>query len=98
MNDPLRLETISPDEVVEAIAVRVAELVGEPRVDASPWLTIDEAAEYLRLPKQSLYKRRDLPRRMVGSRILFHRGELDAWLDDHAEGLAPRRSVNGSRR
>ena len=89
-----------PLELVEAIARRTAELVGEAGPAASPWMTIDEAAQYLRWPKHSLYKLTGagaIPHRKHGNRILFHRGELDDWLEDYREGPVSRNGAPARR-
>jgi excisionase family DNA binding protein len=84
------------DELVERVAVRVVELLGthvSPPGEASPWLTVDEAAEYLRCKPKRIYDlvsqsrehdpgRRRLPVHRDGSRLLFLRHELDAYLLD----------------
>ena len=47
-------------------------------------LTIDEAAEFTRLAKQTLYDythRRKVPFLKAGKRLLFRKTELDAWLN-----------------
>lgn len=73
----LRIEL--PDEVVEAIARRAAEIaLGALGKTASPWMTRAEAANYLRLPLSRLEKDRRVPCHRDGGRILYHRGELDA--------------------
>jgi hypothetical protein len=70
-----------PDEVVEAIAARAAELVTETLTPhASPWMTRTEAAEYLRVPVSRLEKDKTVPCRRWDGRVLYHRAELDAWL------------------
>jgi excisionase family DNA binding protein len=48
-----------------------------------PVLTVDEAAEYLRIPKSSLYKLAQegkIPCKKVGRRWIFHRQVIDNWL------------------
>lgn len=86
------LDFLSPSARVE-LAAFVDELV-ERRLAAhaerSPWLTVEEAAEYLRWPKKRVQNwTRAMPHRKVEGRVLFHRDELDAWLDGHYAG--PRR-------
>ncbi len=52
-------------------------------------MTLAEAAEYLRWPKKRLYKLTAagaIPHRKHDHRILFHVGELEAWLDEFREG------------
>jgi excisionase family DNA binding protein len=51
-------------------------------VAASPWLTVKEAADRLRLSESYLSKAvsaNRCPHRHVGRRILIHVVELDAW-------------------
>ena len=58
----------------------------------TPYLTLTEAAQYVRLAPQTLYNHR---REIVAVRsrpLLFRREDLDAWL------AAPRRSRKGVRR
>ncbi|QPD02622.1 MAG: hypothetical protein Nkreftii_000396 [Candidatus Nitrospira kreftii] len=45
-------------------------------------LNLQEAAQFLRMSKSSLYQRKDIPRyRRPGSRVmLFDQDELEAWL------------------
>jgi hypothetical protein len=71
-----------PDEAIEAIARRAAELVLE-RLDQAPaageWFSIDEAAEFLRCSKQRIYDLRGdgrLTRFVEGGRALVARAEL----------------------
>lgn len=49
----------------------------------SPYLTLKEAAEYVRLAPQTLYNRRkELPDRLPGAgrKLIFRRSDLDEWL------------------
>ncbi len=46
-------------------------------------LTVDEAAEYLRIPKSSLYKLAQegkIPSQKVGRHWRFHKEDLNDWL------------------
>jgi len=46
-------------------------------------LTVDEAAEFLRVKKTTLYTwayRRQIPSQKVGGALRFRRGDLDRWL------------------
>jgi excisionase family DNA binding protein len=50
----------------------------------SPWLTISEAAEHLRISESTLRKRvaeNDVPHRHLGRRVVLNRDELDRWVD-----------------
>jgi excisionase family DNA binding protein len=80
-----------PQEVIEAIAVRAAELVAERlEREASPWMTRAQAARYLGLPVSRLEKNAakegsdKIPLHRDGARVLYHRDELDHWLLDKA--------------
>jgi excisionase family DNA binding protein len=49
--------------------------------------TIEEASEYLRLPKNSIYKytcKRKIPFLKFGKRILFDKHKLDEWLEQYS--------------
>jgi hypothetical protein len=78
-----------PPEMLEAIAVRVAELLGP----ASPWMTRKEAAAYLHVPVSRLEKDEQVPCHRDGGRVLYHRGELDSHClglcNDGRSGKAP---------
>jgi hypothetical protein len=68
-----------PHELIEAIAVRAAEIVlATGHSYESPWMTRREAAEYLHLPVSRLEKDRTIPHHRDNGRVLYHRGELDA--------------------
>jgi excisionase family DNA binding protein len=74
-----------------ALAAIAALLPYESAVSRSPYMTLAEAAEYLRWPKKRLYKLTAagaIPHRKHDHRILFHIGELDSWLDGFREGPA----------
>lgn len=58
---------------------------GKARDVPSPLLTTGEAAEYLRLAPVTLEcdrstRRLGIPFRKLGRRVLYHRADLDAWL------------------
>jgi len=49
--------------------------------------TIEEASEYLRVPKNSIYKytsKRKIPFLKFGKRILFDKHEIDEWLEQYS--------------
>jgi excisionase family DNA binding protein len=75
-----------PPEALEAIAVRVAELLAEREQPAlGEWLDVDDAAAYMRCAKQRVYDLSSSGRLRVakdGSRSLFRR----EWLDSYLEG------------
>lgn len=70
-----------PDELVNAIAERVVDLLGKP---AEGWLDVDEAAAYIAAPKSRIYdwiSQGRVEHRRDGRRVLFRREWLDAVLD-----------------
>ena len=102
MSDPLALTL--PPESLEAIAERAAELVLQRLGDengsaASPWLSVGEAAEYLRTSERTLQRlvgRERIRSSTIGRRRLFHRDDLDqlaraATREDAAPTTPPRR-------
>jgi excisionase family DNA binding protein len=77
-----------PEAVVEAIAQRAAALALErlDRRESSPWMDLAQAATYLGFSRDRLYKLTaagavPCRRRPGGQRLLFHRDELDQWLE-----------------
>lgn len=73
-----------PDELVEAVAQRAAELVAD-RQAPSPWLDVKGAAEYLACPTSRVYALTSasrIPHHRDGSRLLFRSDELDRWVRD----------------
>jgi excisionase family DNA binding protein len=73
-----------PGELVEAIAERAAELLTEQMPPPSPYLDVDGAAEYLACSSSRIYaltSTRRIPHHRDGSRLLFRREELDAWIE-----------------
>ena len=85
-----QLTVTLPEELLEAAAERVVELLLErmPAAPAttSPWLDFDAAQEYLGFSRDRLYKltaARAIPfrKKRDGQGLLFHRGELDRWLE-----------------
>lgn len=79
---PNRLKVEVPDELVEAVARRVAELAAA-LIGPAPWLDVAGAAEHLCCPHSRLYalvSAKRIPHDRDGSRLLFDRAELDAWV------------------
>jgi excisionase family DNA binding protein len=71
------------------LAAIAAALPAERPSSKSPYMTLAEAADYLRWPKKRLYKltaASAIPHRKHDHRILFPVGELEAWLDEFREG------------
>jgi excisionase family DNA binding protein len=87
------------DATMAAIAERVAQILTPERAPApapvSPYMTIPEAAEYLRCSRQrvdDLLSARRLTRVKEGRRTLVRRDEIEAHL-----GRAPARGSNAPR-
>jgi excisionase family DNA binding protein len=81
-----------PDELLEAVAGRVAELLAPLLMApaASPWLDVSEAAEYLRCRPKRVYdlvSQRRIPAHRDGGRLLFRRDELDDYVLGDADTL-----------
>ncbi len=80
-----------PDELVEQIARRVVELLHDRTPDpppSSPWLSVTEAAEYLRCKPKRIYdlvSQQRLPARHDGGRVLICRDEIDFYLSGSAD-------------
>lgn len=63
-------------------------ILTEPAI-ASPWLSIDDLANYLRSPKATIYRWRYLgegppARGRAGRRALYHLDDVDAWVVEQA--------------
>jgi excisionase family DNA binding protein len=77
------------DQALDLLAEKLApRLVRPPQGDRSPWFTVDEAVEYLRCKsRQRIYDLKSSGRLPAagsdGSRPLFHRDDLDAWIAAH---------------
>ena len=76
-----------PDDVLDEIARRVALIIESQAHPATParWLSVDEAADYLRCSKQRVYDLRSsgrLGRYGDGGRALVDRHELDQLVHD----------------
>jgi excisionase family DNA binding protein len=70
------------DLLAERLAPRLAAMQPAP---ADGWLTVPEAADYLRCPTSRIYALTSagrIPYVKDGSRTLFRRSELDVWLRD----------------
>jgi excisionase family DNA binding protein len=73
------------DAMVDYLVERVAVATRDASASGvSPYLTVDEAADYLRCPKKRIYSiKADIPHLREGKRILFRRSDLDAFLDEN---------------
>lgn len=70
------------DGVAETIAHRTLEVLRDRLEAESPWLTTEEAAEYLRVPLGTFRERAakgefDAIAKQEGRRVYYHRSDLD---------------------
>lgn len=93
MTGPLTLQL--PDELLDDIARRAAQLVAERTpIGPEPWVEVDAAARHLGYPdakrgRQRIYdliRQRSgaanpIPHRRDGRRLLFKLSELDKWVE-----------------
>lgn len=83
MSDPTLVLRL-PEETVEQIAGRVAEILGDaPGKAQEGWLDVSAAAAHLACSRSRMYglvHRRAVPHHRDGSRLLFRRDELDDWV------------------
>ena len=76
------------DGFAEAIAARTVDALREQLDTASPWLTTEEAAEYLRVPLGTFRERAargefDAIAKQEGRRVYYHRSDLDVHRRDY---------------
>jgi len=78
---------VSPDELASLIQQSVRKELANHVSTASQSnkkpLSVDEAAQYLGIPKATLYqftRLRDIPHQKVGKRLTFLTSELDEWV------------------
>ncbi len=72
-----------PPNLVEEIARRAAELVAEQETADVGYLDVDGAANFLACPKSRIYglvSAKRIPHHKDGSRLLFDRAELRAYV------------------
>jgi excisionase family DNA binding protein len=85
-----------PAEVLEAIAQRAAQLTMQLQLDEnppSPYMTVDEAAEFLRCKGKRIYDLRSsgrLSRFNEGGRALVLRSEIEGLVLDEDVAARPR--------
>ena len=93
MNPHAELTVALPDALLDALAERVARRV-VMRLDlpqpASPWLDVEGALAFLPFSRDQLYKltsAKAIPfrKKRGGQGLLFHRGELERWLQAEYE-------------
>ena len=73
------------DETLDALAELVADRVaGAGDEGPEPWIDVEEAAAHLACPRSRIYalvSARRIPHERDGSRLLFRRSVLDAWVE-----------------
>ncbi len=82
-----------PESLLDALAERVARRLLrrlEPPKESSPWLDVEGALAFLPFSRDQLYKltsAKAIPfrKKRGGQGLLFHRGELEAWLEAEYE-------------
>ncbi len=72
-----------PADVLEHLVEQVTDRVRAELTASTPWMSRAEAANYLRVPLSRLEKDRTVPSHRWDGRVLYARGELDAWLEAH---------------
>ena len=98
MSIVVELPPAAVDEIVARVAAIVLEQLGS--ASASPYLSVDEAADYLRCKPQRVYdllSARRLTKLKDGSRVLLLRAELDEHLSGVARVLPPSRQSTMAR-
>lgn len=100
------LQSLAP-ELVEAIEQLVEERVREQleelpgAASSSPWLSLDEAADYLRVSPRTLerrIKRGRIRSTTIGRRRLLHRDDLDELAEKRRRGRRQRQTAPPRRR
>ena len=95
VTDQVHIDVLLPDSVIEDVASRVAAILRGERLAeaegaaASPYLTVVEAADFLRCKRQridDLLSQGRLARHKDGSRTLLRRSELTAYVEGHVPG------------
>jgi excisionase family DNA binding protein len=82
-----------PEELVELVAERPAEIVAGRRLhEPEPWISVPEAAKHLSAPRSRIYSLVEsgrIPHARDGTKLLFRRSELDRWLVENGGGKRP---------
>jgi excisionase family DNA binding protein len=98
------LPVLIPLEVIGMLAAEIAKMIAvgaEGAAHATTYMTVTEAAEYLRWPQERIYKLTAagaIPHLKHNGRLLFRREELDRWLDDYYQGPGRYRASDSARR
>lgn len=81
------VQLVLPPDLVDRIVDQASTQLAARETAFEPWVGVAEAAAYLSCKPQRIYdlvcRRRTsgIPHRKEGSRLLFRRSQLDAWLD-----------------
>ena len=88
MENSSKIVLITPDELASLIQTSVRKAIAEQSSKSSipndKPLSIDEASEFLHIPKATLYQftsTRKIPFQKVGKKILFFKQELISWVE-----------------
>jgi excisionase family DNA binding protein len=98
------IEVTVPQELLEQLARRVADLIRRDTTDEacmsgegaeSPWMTVRQAAAYLGCSRHTIYRHtaaKAIPhrKRRDGQGLLFRRDELDRWIEAEYEAESVR--------
>lgn len=74
------------DELQELIRDAVKEVSQNTTEQKNEIFTIEEAADYLQIPKNTLYQfthRRKIPFHKIGRSLRFKKSDLNDWIDDN---------------
>jgi predicted DNA-binding transcriptional regulator AlpA len=93
VSPPVEVQIALPDALLDALAEQVARRVAarlEQPQPVSPWLDVEGALAFLPFSRDQLYKltsARAIPfrKKRGGQGLLFHRGELERWLEAEYE-------------
>lgn len=82
----LQLITLSVEDLSAIVKQSVSEVMGQlkPSKEDSEIMTIDQAEEFLKIKKSSIYKlcaEGAIPHYKPGKNLLFNRAELKTWLE-----------------
>jgi excisionase family DNA binding protein len=72
-----------PEELLDAVAKRAAQIVLEQTSEPDEWLTSDQAAQYLKCGRRRIFNLVSdgrIPVHREGVRLMFLKSELDAWI------------------
>jgi excisionase family DNA binding protein len=72
-----------PDELLETVAKRAAEIVLEQAPEPDEWFTSEQAAAYLKCGRRRIFNlcaEKRIPVHREGVRLMFLKSELDEWI------------------